>query len=106
VADDIASRNIVYIEKLPPAGELRTICAATSPRRGSGGKYRSPPRTLPVASSQFSTNAPWSRATIGPSMRTSVSRQCPSVRPSPIHFGLTPDPPVNPISPSTISMRR
>jgi len=69
----MASRNNVCIEKLSPAGELRTIWAKTDPDRGGRGKYDSPPSTLLVASSQFSTNAPWRDATAGPSTRTSVS---------------------------------
>ena len=37
-ADATASRNIVYIATLPPAGELRTACALTAPvaSRGRG----------------------------------------------------------------------
>jgi hypothetical protein len=64
----------VYIEKLPCEGELCTTWAVTDPRETGRGKYDSPPSTLPVASSQFSTNAPWSEATAGPSTRTSVCR--------------------------------
>jgi hypothetical protein len=71
----MASRNIVYIEKLPSAGELCTTWAVTDPREAGREKYAPPPSTLPVASSQFSTNAPWSEATTGPSTRTSVWRQ-------------------------------
>ena len=75
-AEFTARRNVVYIAKLPAAGELFTTCAYTSPFGSIGrGKYASPPSTTPVASSQFSTKAAWRYSTAGPWMRTSVSRQ-------------------------------
>jgi hypothetical protein len=39
-------------------------------------------------------------------MRTSVSRQCPSMRPLPVHLSLTPEPPEIASRPSTTSTRR
>ena len=78
----------MYIEKLPSAGELCTTWAVTDPREVGREKYALPPSTLPVASSQFSSNAPWSEATAGPSIRTSVCRQYPFLRPLPSHLGL------------------
>lgn len=96
----------MYIEKLPSAGELCTTWAVTDPREVARGKYAPPPSTLPVASSQFPTNAPWSEATAGPSTRTSVCRQYPFIRPLPSHLGLTPTPPVKATRPSTTRIRR
>src|SRR5436309_3209958 len=87
-AEASASRNMVYMAVLPPAGELRTTWASTSPfeSRRRRGKYSGPPIATPVASSQFSAKAPCSCSTTGRSTRTSVSRQWPCWRPFPLHL--------------------
>ena len=71
-------------------------------RAGSCG----PASTSPVASSQFSANAPNRPRTTGPATRTCVSRQWSGSSALPVHSSAMPTPPVSPTRPSATRILR
>ena len=100
---------MVYIAVLPPAGELRTTWASTSPfesRRRRGKYVRAADRHARRLEPVLGERALQLLDRPALPTRTSVSRQCPACRPSPLHFPLMPEPPVTPTMPSTTRIRR
>ncbi len=88
-------------------GELLTSMASVRPAASRRwGHSRGEVTISPQHSSQFSAKTPWRAVTIGPSIRTIVSRHAGRSSTGLSHQSATPAPPVKATRPSTMSSSR